>query len=227
MLLDWRCRLAVDRRSSAGLDDPPYEHLLQSIRPAPQDRLLSRQGGHARSAACFHSRREGNRAEQGTSFRYVLISNSGRGNFKCHNRRENRNNLTDGARRTCIRHRDAIRAQCAGLPANNCRKFFALEKTCFTLDSDLPQHFVTRRNLVDGRKELHCVPFDRGIRGGKRLFGDPGYVTTREHGGQQDQGGASCARFHALQDAKDLPLRDSPSMRNCGRTLTRRLQMGP
>lgn len=39
--------------------------------------------------------------------------------------------------------------------------------------------------------------------------------------------GASCARFHDAQDAKDLASRDSAVMRNCAPILMRRHQMSP
>ncbi len=104
------------------------------------------------------------------------------------------------------------------------------EKARLALEVDLTKRFVRRCSRLVA-VHLHVFPVCRAACWRGLCLGYSGGVTAAQHcereAGKKKAGGASCARSHDAQDAKDFPLGDSPPVTNRTGPDMRRHQVGP
>lgn len=208
-----RCRSAVvcswvqvrlQRPLLACLSRRDWRSLRWSL-PALLGPHRSRPDVHARTGGCFRSRPQIHKKEAGISRGWVLFAFLGLG--------------------------DLVKSEKSTLEISNLR---AVPTTCHG-HCRAAQSSAENRSALETGRVLECgsqgLLFVLNLLASVFAIHSGIYFLRSDHRGAaadyrgDHKGGASCARFHTSQDAKDLPWRDSPTMRNCGRTLMRRHQM--
>lgn len=205
--------------------------LPQSSRPVPQGQYQLRQDGHARIGERMHSQREASRQKSRVSISLWFLHIDRQCPASPWNDGQNsREQQCGSSKLTAVQQDDSVCPEFCCLFAENRFLKAICNKPGFPIKGDLSEYFMRwRRSFCAIYTDVFA--FSGRTRGASLGTRDASGIAAAQRcerkAGQDQGGGASCARFHARQDAKDSPLRDSPSMRNCGLTLMRRHQMGP
>jgi hypothetical protein len=201
----------------------PQYRAVRSFHAASREPLRIRSPGTKRpqrrtssALASWHSLLSAN-TERGSlaSWIWFLHVDRQRPAFTAHDWRHLGNEQASPTELTAIEQDNSVRAQFCRLPAEDGFLETIGEKAGLTLDRYLSQRFMRRGCALIA---IHLHQFPAGRLAWRRGFGsrDSSAVTAAKGGkrqaGKNQAGGASCARSHATQDAKDFPFSDSPRL---------------